>query len=295
MNTRFTAGVVTVAQDDFPIVALAKGGAALAVIVGIEGTSYRPLGAAMAVEADGRRTGSLSSGCIDGDVAVHALAAMAENTVQVLRYGAGSPFPDLQLPCGGGLDIAIIPAPDMASLHKVADILKQREPADFILPDAAGGLALRIVPELRFLVFGKGPEAATFANLADAAGYSVNLFSPDADMDVPSRLTPRGLKRAAWPEGVPIDDRTAVLLFFHDHEWEPAILAHALSSPAFYIGAQGSYAARENRRIALMEIGLSQQQLVRLADPFGMIPSARDPRTLAVSVLADVLSKAREA
>ena len=35
------------------------------------------------------------------------------------------------------------------------------------------------------------------------------------------------------------DPRTAVVLFYHDHDREPPVLAEALVSPAFYVGAQG--------------------------------------------------------
>lgn len=41
-----------------------------------ESPSYRPFGATMAVFADGFRVGMLSSGCIEADVANHAIAAM---------------------------------------------------------------------------------------------------------------------------------------------------------------------------------------------------------------------------
>lgn len=63
-----------------------------AVIVGIEGPSYRPLGAMMTIFASGDYVGTLSSGCVEADIALHAVDALADNTTRVLRYGAGSPF-----------------------------------------------------------------------------------------------------------------------------------------------------------------------------------------------------------
>ena len=44
---------------------------------------------------------------------------------------------------------------------------------------------------------------------------------------------------------------------------------------------------------ALSALGLSGDRIARLASPFGLVPSARDPRTLAASVLAQVLDRAR--
>jgi xanthine dehydrogenase accessory factor len=79
-------------------------------------------------------------------------------------------------------------------------------------------------------------------------------------------------------------------MFFHDHEWEPPILAQALTTEAFYIGAQGSIRAAEMRRMELVRLGTKETALARLHGPIGLVPSARDARILAVSVLAEVLS-----
>ena len=48
--------------------------------------------------------------------------------------------------------------------------------------------------------------------------------------------------------------------------------------------------ARDARIAVLRDIGVSATQVERLHGPVGLIPSARDARTLAVSVLADVLA-----
>jgi xanthine dehydrogenase accessory factor len=95
-----------------------------------------------------------------------------------------------------------------------------------------------------------------------------------------------------FPDDLGADDRTAIVLFFHDHDWEPPILAGALQTPAFYIGAQGSQRARDARLQALQLIGIESTSLARLHGPVGLIPSARDAGTLAVSVLAEVLNEA---
>lgn len=84
---------------------------ALAFVTGVDGPSCRPLGAAMVLTRDGW-LGSLSSGCIDADIAHHAREVAASGQPRDLRYGAGSPFRDLELTCGGGLDVRVIPRPD---------------------------------------------------------------------------------------------------------------------------------------------------------------------------------------
>ena len=105
---RATSRVVAICETDTPLcAALGSGRAALAVICGVDGPSYRPLGAMMVVDESGRAHGNLSSGCIERDVILHARQALADGRMRQLRYGAGSPFRDLALPCGGGLDILV--------------------------------------------------------------------------------------------------------------------------------------------------------------------------------------------
>ena len=281
------------------------------MIIGVEGPSYRPVGAIMAVNGDGTRVGSLSSGCVEGDIAAHAGEALAQDAPRELRYGRGSPFMDIQLPCGGGLDIALIPKPDASALAEVARHRAARIPcvlqinldtgAMEVLPDGETGrdgpvFRVRFEPEIRFLVFGKGPEASTFAALVQSAGFPNLLLSPDPetrDSAEEAGCPTQAIYRPDFPEDLQVDPWTAIVLFLHDHEWEPPILAPALTSNAFYIGAQGSQRARDARAYELIASGVDKDDLARLRGPIGLIPSARDARLLAVSVLAEVLDEAR--
>jgi xanthine dehydrogenase accessory factor len=280
----------------------------LALITGVEGPSYRPVGAAMAIDATGRRTGTLSSGCVENDIALHALEALEAGRPKVIRYGRGSPFMDIQLPCGGGLEIALVPRPDRAVLAALMAAREERRAVTLavdlaggaitLLPDGETGrdgdrFAVRFLPEIRFLVFGKGPEASTFAALVQAAGYPSLLLSPDAETLEAGRQAgagTRALDLPGWPAGLEVDDRTAIVLFFHDHDWEPPILIGAVRTPAFYIGSQGSRRARDARLMELESMGMTESERARLRGPIGLVPSARDARTLAVSVLAEVLA-----
>ncbi len=280
--------------------------AVLAVITGITGPSYRPLGAMMAFCGD-RQVGTLSSGCIETDLARHARAALRDGPMR-LRYGKGSPWFDLRLPCGGGLEIALIPRPCPRLLAEIAAArAARRHVALRITPNldlrrcdtgptapVPDGFRIALTPPPRFLIFGQGPEAAVFAGLVRAAGYPHLVLSPDLRALAQAKAqgcATRPLHWPALPTDLDIDDRSAVVLFFHDHDWEPPILARALDSPAFYIGAQGSRRAGDTRLDRLRQMGVTRG-LDRLRSPIGLIRSARDPRILAVSVLAEVLDQA---
>ncbi|MFV0303341.1 MAG: XdhC family protein [Paracoccus sp. (in: a-proteobacteria)] len=305
-----------VSRDPLAEAAAAPGDAALAIITGVEGPSYRPVGAIMAVIPEGEDpglVGTLSSGCVEADIAHHARQALAEGRPRSIRYGRGSPFIDIQLPCGGGLQILILPRPDREVLREIGRRRAARQVcvlridtgtgAITLLQDGQTGLdggnfILRIEPELRFLVLGKGPEAFTFAALTQSVGYPSLLLSPDAetlDSAASAGCPTRQLIRPGWPGDLAVDGWTAILLFFHDHDWEPAILKGALETPAFYVGSQGSQRAAATRRLALADLGVPEERIARLHGPVGLIRSARDARTLAVSVLAEVLDMAKAA
>jgi len=292
-----------------PIDALAsqQGQGVLAVITGVAGPSYRPVGAFMAILPGGERVGSLSSGCIENDIVLHAAQVLASGQPKTVLYGQGSPYIDIKLPCGGGLEILLLPRPDLEILTRLNLSRIARRPFNLQINCQTGALGvcdlaqtgrsgdtltLRLLPETLFYVLGKGPEASTFAGLVQAAGFPNLLLSPDRetlDFGAGAGCAVRHLKSPGIPDDIRPDRWSAVILFFHDHEWEPRILQAALQSDAFYIGAQGSQRARESRMNDLILLGVPGKELARLRGPIGLIPSVRDARTLAVSVLAEVL------
>ncbi|AGT08313.1 XdhC family protein [Paracoccus aminophilus] len=291
---------------------LAQSPGVLAIVTAVEGPSYRPLGAVMSFVGE-HRFGALSSGCIEADLARHAETALQRAEPRLLRYGAGSPFFDIRLPCGGGLEILLVPCPDPEVLAKALAAHQARLPFALLFDltegligvetgsDCTGetgalagnGWRFRVLvrPEPRFLVFGKGPEAMIFAGLARAARFPVELLSHDPETLAEARRAGIDVRAigTALPE-LAIDRWTAALLFYHDHDREPPLLRDLLTTPAFYIGAQGSQLARAGRDAELRALGVSEPAMARLRGPIGLIPSTRDPRLLAISVLAEVLS-----
>ena len=296
------------ASTRVPLRHLSENPGVLAVISQTLGTSYRTVGTMMAFLPEGRRVGSLSSGCIEDDIAEHATSALKTGQARSLRYGIGSPFFDLKLPCGGGLSILLVPNPEQALLRQVLSLGQDRQVAhlsigltdgDLHLLDAAadidGRLLVTIQPELRLWVYGHGVEAIAFAAMTHAAGYDVTLFGQQnlqADLsrlDAPKVLAVPSFRTYTCP--VP-DNRTAITLFFHDHENEARLLSQFLPTDAFFIGAQGSLNARNRLLADLRGMGVTEDHIARLRPDFGLIPSCRDPRSLAVSVMAHVLSTA---
>ena len=84
----------------------------LVTVLAVEGSAMRNPGAHMAVCEDGSFVGSLSGGCIENAVVAEACEALKAGAARIVRFGAGSPYVDIRLPCGGGLDIHFQPLAD---------------------------------------------------------------------------------------------------------------------------------------------------------------------------------------
>lgn len=277
-------------SDQAALLASSSSDMALCTLVGLEGSFSRRLGAQIAIAPDGRTIGSLSDGCLERQLASDAVAMRARGgPPSVTRYGRGSPIIDFRLPCGGGLDILIDPRPDRDRLRAAARRLAARQDAHLDLPlppDADDALLARraYIPPLRVLLFGEGPEFLAFREIAASAGVEVVARPRAGDAgNVP------GLTLGQAPTGLNGDPWTAIVLLFHDHEWERALLRWALDQSAFFVGAQGGATARTDREAVLRADGASPDAIAKLRSPIGLIPRARDPEVLALSVVAEIV------
>ncbi|MEL6957087.1 MAG: XdhC family protein [Pseudomonadota bacterium] len=106
-----------------------QGAACLAVVTATEGGAVRAAGALMAISELGDVAGYVSGGCIDADVRLHALDCIESGQAKALRYGAGSPFKDLPLPCGGAIEIALLPRFEIDEARRCLARLRERLPA----------------------------------------------------------------------------------------------------------------------------------------------------------------------
>jgi len=106
---------------------------ALATIVSVEGSAYRRPGARMLVYADGRRFGSLSGGCLEADVAAHALQTLETREPTTVRYDPNHTNGDviIETGCKGTIVILVEPMarPDAAhSLEFLSSVFRDRRP-----------------------------------------------------------------------------------------------------------------------------------------------------------------------
>ncbi|MFN2100007.1 XdhC family protein [Altererythrobacter sp. MF3-039] len=281
--------------------------ACLVTVTDVTGASVRNPGAHMGVSEDGISCGSLSGGCIEKAVVGEALKAIAAGAPHRIAYGAGTPIIDIRLPCGGRVDLLFTPLTEAQIIDALFERLESRQLAVLALPSNAAAPQLRESgetgwedenfmvrhhPPLRLLVAGHGGTVEALVRQAGALGIACQVVSPDPDIIAalePTNAQARLLSRLGEPLGIECDAWMAAAFFFHDHDWETDLMAEALASPCFYVGAMGSLATHEKRMELLRTVGVSESAIARIAAPIGLIPSSRDPETLALSALVEVV------
>jgi xanthine dehydrogenase accessory factor len=283
---------------------------ALVTITDVEGGSSREPGTHLAVTESGQWYGSLSGGCVEAAVVAEAQRVIRAGQAEQIRFGAGSRYIDIRLPCGGAIDLLISPMPAPEVIIAAHDRLGARrsvalalspDGAVRLIPEDCGsepgwrtGLFIAIHhPDLRLLIAGHGAECAALARLGVSYGACVELFSPDDAIIAVGRslgIASVALKAPSQVDDLRADEHSAVVLLYHDHDWETGLLIHALAQDPFYIGAMGSARTHGLRLEALQSRGIGRADLDRVRGPIGLIASARDPETLALSVLGEIVS-----
>ncbi len=285
-------------------------GVILVTIISIEGGSPRGVGTHMAVLSDGRYLGYVSGGCVEAAVASEALIMLADGAEDcIVRFGSGSRYMDIKLPCGGAIDLHFCFNPNADIISDVIMRFAQREcfalrfgPLQIVPaldePSAwhDGQFARVYPPQTKLLLCGNGLEMTAITKLAVASGYAVDAIVSDADLAdqlaaLGSHVTiPKSLSSHI---AVTADAWTAIVLLFHDFDWEMKLIPAALATNAFYIGALGSPKTHQTRLEGLRKLGVAGVDLARIQGPVGLIPATRDAATLAISVLAEVALHSR--
>ncbi len=267
-------------------------------------------GAHMGVCEDGTFAGSLSGGCIENAVVAEALDALELSAARVVRFGSGSPYVDIKLPCGGGLDIHFLPLSDGILVGRCKTAIDGRQPfslrlpldagdAEFLgefhpvaFPSPDGAAVVGHWPQPKLLIIGHGAAVSSLAKLSAQMDAAVEVLTPNEELL-------RELKKCGVDAGhlartnevgkISSDDWTAIVFLFHDHDWEIELMARALTQPHFYIGAMGGRKAHIFRSEALADLGRSEEQIASIHAPIGLFHSSRDSDTLALSTLAQVI------
>jgi len=149
-------------------------------------------------------------------------------------------------------------------------------------------------PAPRLFVYGAVDTAEALCHLVKLVGWTSVVADARARFATRERLPSADEILVAWPEEafaqVQPDAGTAVVILTHDDKFDLPALQVALESEAFYIGALGSRRNQVRRRERLLEAGVPEEALARIAGPSGLDIGAASAAETALSMLAEMLA-----
>jgi xanthine dehydrogenase accessory factor len=293
--------------------------AALATVVRVDGSAPRGVGAKLAIADGGVMAGSVSGGCVEGDVVEHARTVLRTGAPELRRYGISDEQGlEVGLMCGGTIEVLIEPVrgPTARLVELFTALVAAGRPAAREISLSAGDLGTRrvldgasaveaadgaevvhdrVLPSPRVWIVGAGHVAEHVAAYAARAGFVPLVVDPRRLFAEQPRF--EGLTVIGdWPDrafaerGLRPDD--AVVVLSHDPKIdEPALIAAlgAEHGPT-YVGAIGSRRAQDDRRARLRSAGLGEDQLARLRAPIGLDLGGREPAELGLAIVAELVA-----
>ncbi|HYT48642.1 MAG TPA: XdhC family protein [Burkholderiales bacterium] len=240
---------------------------ALVTVVRREPPSSARVGDTALVTEGGGYHGWAGGGCTRETVVREAQRAMAEGEPRFLSL-----------------------SPDAA-----AESAPRARPGMVALPmtcDSGGTVEIYVEPVLpvpRLFLFGASPAVRCLARIAHAMGYRVDVVHPDADQgDFPDA---QGVQKTFASETLPRGAHVLVATMGDD---DLEVLRSVLAREPAYVGVIASRKRFETLRAELLQRGVPEAALVRVAAPAGLDLGARTPEEIALSVMAQIVQARRK-
>lgn len=300
-------------------------GAALATVVETWGSAPRRAGSQLVVGGDGRISGSVSGGCVEGAVVLEAQEALSDGKPRLLEFGVSDEDAfAVGLACGGTIRILVDPVGGALPAELLGELVAARaarKPLAYLANLSSG--ARRLIagaypdrmrldrsgleddgetfvavhnPPLRLIIVGAVHIAQALVPMARLAGYDPVLIDPRDAFAAPGRF-PGETILDDWPDAavakLGLDARTALVLLTHDPKLDDPALEAALKADCFYIGALGSKKTQAKRVARMTAGGFSEAEIGRIHGPVGLDIGAAGPAEIAVSILAEMTAVLR--
>ena len=276
---------------------------AIATVTQTWGSAPRRPGSHLVVRDDGLFEGSVSGGCVEGDVIAQAIDVIVSATPRLLSYGVEDDNAwSFGLPCGGTVEILIQPVSDAGFPPTLLNRIARERPfavtTDLDFGRSRSGhhpgdrqFVQVYQPRLRLAVVGAVHIAQALLPIAGMLGYQTLLIDPRTAFACADRF-PGARIDSRWPdealaEFAP-DAGSAVIVLSHDPKIDDPALIAALASPAFYVGALGSRRNAARRRERLAAHGLDAAIVARIHGPVGLAIGAVGPAEIALSIMAGI-------
>ncbi len=285
---------------------------ALATVASTWGSAPRPRGSHMLVAADGRFEGSVSGGCVEGEVLAAAAETIADGRLRRLTFDVAEETAwSVSLPCGGEIAVIVQPVSEAGFAPALFDRIAAARAAGTplaITTDLAGGTSREgdaagadrfvnaYLPPRRLLIVGAVQIALPLAGFARGLDVAATIIDPRDRFRTEERFPGVPLD-GRWPDeavaALRPDAATAVVTLSHDPKIDDPALVAALRSPAGYIAALGSRRSHAKRLERLAAAGFDEAALGRIDGPAGIAIGALGPAEIALSIAAGMVQALR--
>jgi xanthine dehydrogenase accessory factor len=294
---------------------------AVATVISTWGSAPRPAGSRMAISQSGKIAGSVSGGCLEGEVFEQAQAILKGKPANLFHYGVSDELAwTVGLSCGGEVDVLVEP---LAQVHRdLIAALEAERPVvlrtDVGATPGARELLTPVNPEVAELldrenpvrqdgvflepfprppelfIFGGSHVAIPLTRLASAIGFRVTVVDARSKFAGRDRFPEARRVIHAWPDEVlkelPMDGSTYVVILTHDPKFDDPTITAALRGRPRYIGAIGSKKTHRERVARLTASGVSPAEIQRVHAPIGLDLGAQTAEETALAILAQMVA-----
>jgi xanthine dehydrogenase accessory factor len=297
--------------------------AALATVIKTWGSSPRPVGSHMAVNAEGHFCGSVSGGCVESAVITECLEIIESGETKQLSYGVSDQSAwEVGLACGGKIEVFIHPI-DWETLSPLLVAIQANQPVWYSISLDSNGILSQIPnpepqispplieettfghiftnlcpPPPQLVIVGGVNLAQPLVRLAQTMNYSVIVIDPRSAFASSDRFP--GVDRLinAWPEDafsqIELTTSTAVVILSHDDKIDLPALEITLNSPSFYVGALGSKKTQSRRNQLLLENGLDPNKIEKIKGPIGLKLGGKTTEEIALAIIAEIIAESHQ-
>ncbi|MEY2792628.1 MAG: hypothetical protein RJA76_620 [Bacteroidota bacterium] len=297
-------------QQDTPL--------ALATVIQVEGSAYRRTGARMLILENGNWVGSISGGCLEGDMLKKARLAIESQKIKVVTYDTRDEDPfalGIGLGCNGKIDILIDPNRDR--------IIQFKELMEFAL-GSEDGLIIRnfwnfledneslisiveekhlsnnlqwendqitlieyIPPQPRIWIFGNQFDSHSLIKICHQLGWKIHWIGNVLKM----KDSIKNLCKACydWEDVKEIQKGDYVVCMTHDLERDISICKELYNQDQIaYWGILGP--SKRLQKIKDNLGGGSIQLPTTIHSPIGLDLGAEGPDEIAIAIVAEILA-----
>jgi xanthine dehydrogenase accessory factor len=284
---------------------------AMATLLRVEGSSYRRPGSRLLTDGEQVLRGSLSGGCLEGEILARAKEVLLDGSPRLLRYdlrgeadlvwGSGSG-------CEGVLDILVerldpdMPPQWLLWLEEVVHLrrslrlatsledgfrrrrLLEKEPPQ-------GDEALETIhPPISLWILGASDDSRPLVRLAKELGWTVGLLDHRPAFAQAERFPEADRVLSGHPaQRIPelgLDAWSAVVIMTHNYLKDLEAMRFLSASGAGYLGLMGSRARSAKMLAELAAEGIHAGH--QLHSPVGLDLGAEGPETIALAILAEI-------